>query len=114
MKWYDAPFDVRLKEPNGDESVVQSDIAVFCDPKMLDDRGAVGPPDWIIEILYPSTEFKDKTIKAFLYQNHGVKEYWLIDPEKETVVIFQIMPDGKYGVPNEYKEGKLNTFFNDL
>lgn len=113
-KVYDAPFDVRLVEEEGDDTTLQPDISVFCDPTKLDEKGAIGPPDWVIEILSPSTEFKDKTIKAFLYQNHGVKEYWLVDPDKETVVIFQLMSNGKFGVPIEYKEGKLKTYFDDL
>ncbi len=108
---FGAPFDVRFIEDDFSETVLQPDISVFCDATKLDDKGATGAPDWIIEIISPSTEFRDKTVKAFLYQKHGVKSYWLIDPTKESVATLQLMPDGRFDVPLEYKEGNVPTMF---
>ena len=88
---YSAPFDVRLPEPgqSADETdtVVQPGISVFCDTKKLDNQGAVGAPDWVIEILSPSTATKDLNLKLLLYQTHGVGEYWIVDPETERVLV---------------------------
>lgn len=97
---YAAPFDVRL--PDGFQSddeiktVVQPDISVFCDEEKLDDKGAIGAPDLIIEILSPSTAAKDLKEKFFLYEGVGVKEYWIVDPSNETLVVYILDKDGKY------------------
>ncbi|MBF0549683.1 MAG: Uma2 family endonuclease [Deltaproteobacteria bacterium] len=98
-----APFDVRL--PKGDEAdnqvdtVVQPDIVVICDPAKLDDRGCRGAPEFVVEILSPSTADKDRTIKLALYENRGVKEYWIIDPEDNTVTVHLLGPDCHYDAP---------------
>jgi Uma2 family endonuclease len=100
---YFVPFDVRL--PENDEAdeevttVVQPDLVVICDPGKLDDRGARGAPDLIIEILSPSTSRKDMTVKFDLYEKRGVREYWIVDPSGGTVMIFHRGPDGLYGRP---------------
>ncbi|MGF1638675.1 MAG: Uma2 family endonuclease [Cyclobacteriaceae bacterium] len=109
-----APFDVRFIENDLSETVLQPDISVFCDSTKLNEKGAIGAPDWIIEIISPSTEFRDKTVKAFLYQKHGVRSYWLIDPSNESLATFQLMPDGRFDVPLEYKEGSVPTIFDDF
>lgn len=83
-KAYDAPFDVLL--PQMDESeddvdtVVQPDLSVFCDRTKITERGARGAPDLVMEILSPSTSKKDLNDKFRLYEKHGVREYWVIDP----------------------------------
>ena len=89
-KLYHAPFDVRLSRttPNGDasiETVVQPDICVVCDPEKLDERGCVGAPDWIIEIVSPGNVARDTRDKLELYQEAGVREYWIILPEQQNV-----------------------------
>ncbi len=97
---YGAPFDVRL--PEGFQSdaeiktVVQPDISVFCDPDKLDDRGAIGAPDLIIEILSPATAAKDLKEKFFLYESAEVKEYWIVDPSNETLTVYILNKDSKY------------------
>ncbi|MCK5199222.1 MAG: Uma2 family endonuclease [Spirochaetales bacterium] len=97
---YAAPFDVRL--PKGfqtdDEikTVVQPDISVFCDEEKLDEKGAIGAPDFIIEILSPSTAAKDLKEKFFLYESVGVKEYWIVDPSNETLTVYSLGKDEKY------------------
>lgn len=100
---YAAPFDVRL--PKADEpddrvdTVVQPDLAVFCDRSRLDDRGARGAPDWVIEILSPSTAAKDQIRKRRLYERHGVREYWLIHPVDRVLTLYRLDDQGRYGAP---------------
>jgi Uma2 family endonuclease len=90
---YLAPFDVRLPERNeSDEltqTVVQPDLSIFCNPSRLDDKGARGAPDWIIEVLSSSTAVKDQTVKRDLYARHGVAEYWLIHPTDRVLTIYR-------------------------
>ncbi len=99
---YVAPFDVRL--PDHDEAdeavatVVQPDIAVICDPDKLDDKGCRGAPDWIIEVLSPTTAAKDQIRKRELYERHGVREYWLVHPTDRVLFVYRLGTDG-YGKP---------------
>ena len=100
---YVAPFDVRL--PHADEAdeqidtVVQPDIVVICDENKLDDKGCRGAPDWVIEILSPSTAVRDMNTKRQLYEKHGVKEYWLIHPVDQWVMIYVLNAQGIYDHP---------------
>lgn len=100
-KVYVAPFDVRLPENDeADEDVfttVQPDVSVICDPDKLDDKGCRGAPDWIIEVLSPSTALQDLDRKRWLYERHGVKEYWIVHPTDRWVMIYTLGDDGKYG-----------------
>jgi Uma2 family endonuclease len=95
-----APFDVLLPESdeNDDEvdTVVQPDIVVFCDKSKLTERGARGAPDLIVEVLSPSTSKKDMNEKFNLYERHGVREYWIVDPTGEWLCVYRPMPHGKY------------------
>jgi Uma2 family endonuclease len=98
---YAAPFDVRLpdkKEAEDTEiiTVVQPDISVICDRKKLDDRGCIGAPDLVVEILSPSTAAKDLKIKRLLYEQHGVNEYWLFHPTDRIVLVYRLGQDGQY------------------
>ena len=104
---YAAPFDVRLPEAGETAedtyTVVQPDLSVFCGKERLDDKGATGAPDWVIEILSPSTAKKDMTVKTLLYQKHGVKEYWIVDPEKEEVTVnIYNAQTGRFEIPQVY------------
>ena len=97
-----APFDIRL--PRGDEAderidtVVQPDLAVICDESKTDRRGCRGAPEWVIEILSPSTSAKDQVTKRELYERHGVKEYWLLHPEEGVLTIYLLGDDGRWEV----------------
>ncbi|MDR2160288.1 MAG: Uma2 family endonuclease, partial [Treponema sp.] len=84
---YAAPFGVRLfpKPDNSDDTVLEPDLVVVCDPEKLDDRGCNGPPDLVIEILSPSTVHHDSGVKFRKYLQAGVREYWILDPEAKTV-----------------------------
>lgn len=90
---YHTPFDVRLSRatPNGDasiETVVQPDICVICEPAKLDERGCLGAPDWIIEIVSPGNVARDTRDKFELYEEAGVREYWIILPEQQNVLVY--------------------------
>lgn len=96
---YPAPFDVRLpkkQEENGKiYTVVQPDLCVVCDPNKLDDRGCLGAPDLVIEILSPGNSQKEMKNKFELYEEAGVKEYWVVQPEYENIIIY-VLENGKY------------------
>lgn len=83
---YAAPFAVYLNED--DRNYVEPDISVICDPNKLNDKGCNGAPDWIIEIVSPSSRHMDYYIKLFKYRSSGVKEYWIIDIEKERITVY--------------------------
>ena len=69
-------------------SYVEPDISVICDKDKLNDDGCNGAPDWIIEIISPSTERMDYGIKLFKYRSAKVREYWIINPSKQTVMVY--------------------------
>ena len=98
---YHAPFDVRLplhgsNDDNKVYDVVQPDICVVCDMSKLDDRGCIGAPDLIVEVLSPSTLKYDWNYKFNLYEAAGVREYWIVDPKAKIVYVFLLQPDGNY------------------
>ena len=99
---YIAPFDVRLPNANEADSdidtVVQPDISVICDKSKLDDRGCRGAPDWVIEVLSPTTASHDQIVKRALYERVGVREYWLVHPIDRIVTIY-VLENGSYGKP---------------
>lgn len=95
---YIAPFGVRLFEQEGDrpedvDTLVEPDISVICDQDKLDDKGCRGAPDFIIEVMSPSNRRHDKVIKLNLYQRAGVREYWIVSPEMQTIEVF-LLEDG--------------------
>ncbi len=119
---FHAPFDVRL-HPTGDpfhaeevENVVQPDICVICDPAKIDIRGCKGAPDWIIEILSPSTMNKDVREKYELYEACGVKEYWVVHPADGPILVFTLDEHGKYFGHQPYTRDQVisPTLFPDL
>jgi len=96
---YDAPFDVRFPKASKEDDqildVVQPDICVICDPEKLDDRGCIGAPDLIIEILSPSNSKTELKHKFELYESNGVLEYWIIHAETQDLLIYTLT-NGKY------------------
>ena len=101
-----SPVDVRLFEKEGDErrnakTVLQPDALIVCDPKKLDIHGVKGAPDLVIEVLSPSTMKYDLRLKYNLYQKAGVKEYWIVDPEKQIVSVYTL-EDGRYNAAAVY------------
>ncbi|WP_461882303.1 Uma2 family endonuclease [Fusicatenibacter sp.] len=83
---YPAPFAVFLNED--DRNYVEPDISVICDPNKLNERGCVGAPDWVIEIVSQSSKRMDYYTKLFKYRSAGVREYWIVDPSKRLVMTY--------------------------
>ncbi len=85
-KVYAAPFAVYLDEKT--DTYVEPDISVICDSDKLDDRGCKGAPDWIIEIVSPGSRQMDYYTKLFKYRTAGVREYWIVDPTKNFILVY--------------------------
>jgi Uma2 family endonuclease len=120
-KVYNAPFDVRFPvNGNSDNetlfTVVQPDICVICDPKKLDDKGCIGAPDWIIEIISPSTAKKDMNEKYNLYESSGVREYWIVFPKERFIMVHLLNDNGLYELVGNFEPNaetptiKVNIF----
>ena len=95
---YLSPCDVRLDCDN--KTMVQPDLLVICGPYDLGAKRFEGAPDLVLEILSPSTRSKDMLLKLYKYQNAGVKEYWIVDPDRETVMVYYFRDDNFY--PEKY------------
>ena len=87
-----APFAVFLNEDN--RNYVEPDISVICDKNKLTDKGCNGAPDWIIEVVSPGSQRMDCMIKLFKYRTAGVKEYWIVDPLKKLVTVYDFVQEG--------------------
>ncbi len=118
---YSAPFDVRLSRKNKitDKeitTVVQPDLCVICDKSKLDKRGCIGAPDWIIEILSPGNSEKEMKDKFDLYEESGVREYWIVAPEEKIVLTYILNNEGKYiGLRPKIRKEKITSHvFPDL
>ena len=114
-----APFAVYLDEINN--TYVEPDISVICDPNKLDDKGCKGAPDWIIEIVSPASRKMDYLLKLFKYRSAGVREYWIVDPKRETVLCYYFEGDDyphMYTfddiIPVMIYDGKLEINFADI
>lgn len=105
---YPAPFAVRLFEtadipPEQVDTLVEPDLSVICDPNKLDNIGCKGAPDFVIEVLSPSSQRHDRLVKLGLYQQAGIPEYWIVDPENQTVQVC-LLHDGIYRVTEVYSQ----------
>lgn len=96
---FHAPFDVRLpvksKRNQDIDTVVQPDLCVVCDPTQLDEAGCLGAPDLVVEILSPGNNKRDLRYKYEVYEESGIKEYWVIHPNEQTLLIYSLI-DCKY------------------
>lgn len=90
-KVYPAPFAVNLNAD--DQTYVEPDISVICDHNKLTDKGCSGAPDFIIEVVSPSSRKMDYSTKNTLYSDSGVREYWIVDPEKKRTTIYHYEED---------------------
>lgn len=112
---YVAPFDVRLKNFKKSTSdkeittVLQPDICVICDKEKLDDRGCIGAPDLIIEILSPGNSKKEMDIKFDLYEENAVKEYWIVEPFQKSILIYTLQNDKYIGLKPIAEEGLVHS-----
>ena len=107
-KLFSAPFDVVLKSKKGiEDSVIQPDLCVVCDPKKLEnDKRCLGAPDLIIEILSPGNSKKEMRNKYDLYEESGVAEYWVVRPTDKEITQF-VLDNGKYRALRPIVEGDL-------
>ncbi len=106
---YAAPFDVRLYDKrksakaNKDVfTVVQPDICIICDLQKLDDKGCLGAPDLVVEILSPGNSAKEMKTKKLLYEENEIREYWIFDPEHQTAFQFHLTEAGVYSPATIY------------
>ena len=120
---YSAPTDVRLPKNKNTKSdkqiytVLQPDIFVICDLSKMDERGCLGAPDFIIEIVSSKNSQRDTKEKFEIYQEHGVLEYWIIYPNDETVNVFVLDETGKFqfkGIFSGDDKIPVNIFNGDL
>ncbi|MFN3487998.1 MAG: Uma2 family endonuclease [Emticicia sp.] len=111
-KFYVAPFDVRLTkfdETKDKEilTVVQPDICVICDEKKLDKRGCLGSPDLIVEIQSPGNTKREMKDKFELYEEAGVREYWIVDSVQNFVLVYYLNEAGKYIGTKPYSQEEI-------
>lgn len=102
-----APLDVFLDDESEEsaKTVVQPDVLVVCDQAKIHEDGIRGAPDFVAEVLSDSTANKDFSIKKEIYERHGVREYWLIQPDTGTV--FQYIREGRIFTPlQEHRRGE--------
>lgn len=88
---YPAPFAVFLNQDSF--NYVEPDISVICDESKLDEKGCHGAPDWVIEIVSQSSKARDYMTKLFKYRTAGVREYWIVDPEKQMISVYGFEKD---------------------
>ena len=109
-KLFAAPFDVRLakkgEKDNEIYTVVQPDLCVVCDADKLDERGCWGAPDLIIEILSPGNSKKEMLNKYELYEEAGVREYWVVRPDYKEITQF-VLENNKYRTLPPIVEGTI-------
>ncbi|SDB68301.1 Uma2 family endonuclease [Butyrivibrio sp. INlla16] len=119
-KAFYAPVDVQLDCDN--KTMVQPDVLVICDRSKINGFGIYGAPDFLVEILSKSTRKKDLTIKLAKYQNAGVREYWIVDPHKRCLIIYNFMDEDfvpqvlplKGEAPVAIYDGKLKISLDEI
>lgn len=119
---YPAPFHVVLdleeevEYEKDRQNVLEPDISIICDQTKLDDLGCKGNPDMVVEIISPSTVREDKIKKFNKYEQAGVKEYWIIEPQEKIVSVFTLQENQRFGRPDLYTDDDQVkvSIFNDL
>ncbi|MFY1048385.1 Uma2 family endonuclease [Chryseobacterium sp. GP-SGM7] len=107
-----APFDVRLPNKTGEIStVVQPDLYVICDRSKIDDKGCLGAPDLVVEILSPGNSKKEMNLKFSLYEESGISEYWVVDPSEKFILIYSL-ENGEYISRKPFADGEILTSIN--
>lgn len=107
---FPAPFAVFLNADN--EIYVEPDVSVVCDKSKLTDKGCDGAPDWIIEVVSPSSRAMDYYRKLISYQKAGVREYWIADPEKKRVIVYDFAHEEVYDYA--FSDKVKSMIFNDF
>ena len=122
-KIYHAPSDVRFPKDRGSQddkqvfTVLQPDLYIVCDLSKIDERGCLGAPNMIIEIVSAKNSKRDLKDKFEIYQEHGVREYWIVNPNDENVTVFILGDNGKFQFVGMYAEDDkipVNIFNGDL
>ena len=114
-KVFPAPFDVKLADDL--LTIVQPDISIICDTDKLDKKRCNGAPDFIIEIVSPGNSSLDYVKKTYYYQEYGVREYWIVDPQKEYVTVFHFDDDSspeRYTFDDKIKVGIYKDLYIDF
>jgi Uma2 family endonuclease len=113
---YPVPFDVRLPDKanasRADKdvyTVVQPDLCVICDKSKIDVRGGIGAPDLVVEILSPGSSKKELKIKYALYEESGVREYWVVFPSEYVLQQFVLNDAGRYELKGSFAEDEVFT-----
>lgn len=107
-----APFTVRLPleggetEENNNKNIVEPDLTIVCDKNKLDKGGYNGSPTLLVEIVSPSSKKRDYMLKLHKYEKAGVKEYWIITSENETIMQYVLNEQGLYTAPETYVLGE--------
>lgn len=113
---YPAPFAVKLQEDR--KTIVEPDISVICDPAKLTDKGCSGAPDWIVEIVSPGNSGQDYIRKLQLYTEAGVREYWIVDPMKQQIMVYCLEEEkfelNWYTFQDKVKAGIYEDFWIDF
>nr|WP_296466431.1 Uma2 family endonuclease [uncultured Acetatifactor sp.] len=107
---YTSPFAVFL---NADDRIyLEPDISVICNKDKLTDEGCKGAPDWIVEMVSPSSRQMDYNKKLFKYRTAGVREYWIVDPEKNRIMVYNFEHDtlAEYMFSDKVKAGIYDGF----
>jgi Uma2 family endonuclease len=107
---FHAPFDVYLIHAGEDwqkaKNILEPDLCVICDKNKIKHRGCIGAPDLVVEILSPSTAKRDTNNKFFLYEEYGVREYWIVHPRDQTVLV-NVLENGKYKTLRLLTKGQM-------
>lgn len=92
---FPAPFAVFLpsEQTKNNTNYLEPDLSIICNPDIIDSRGCHGAPDWIIEIVSPDSRRQDYYTKPALYRSAGVREYWIVDPIKQVVIVYDMEHD---------------------
>lgn len=108
---FPAPFAVFLND--NDKNYVEPDISVVCDKDKITDKGCNGAPDWVIEIVSLSSKQMDYYTKLFKYRTAGVREYWIVDPAKELVMVYRFEKEEmeQYSFAEDVPVGIYEGFF---
>ena len=108
---FPAPFAVQLHENK--KTIVEPDISVICNRDKITEKGCTGAPDWIIEIISPSTSRIDYGVKLFKYRTAGVREYWIVNPVKKTVTVYDFENEEKTN-QYDFDETIASCIYDDL
>ena len=94
-----SPFAVYLNE---ERDYLEPDLMIICDPSKIHEDGCYGAPDWVMEVISPSSRSRDSLLKLFKYRTEGVREYCLVDPDRNRVTVYRFNPDEEQEEVNEY------------